>query len=102
MSAAKEMVGMGVDMAIVTLAENGLCYASAEESGYLGAIQCDILDNTGAGAALMAAVIYGLVSGFPAAEAMRLGVSAATLTLKCADTVCADLSLESLYDQLIM
>jgi hypothetical protein len=33
---------------------------------------------------------------------MRLGVSAATLTLKCSDTVCPDLSLERLYDQLVI
>ena len=102
MSAAKELVGRGVEIAIVTLGENGLCYATSEETGYLEALQCDVVDKTGAGAALMAAVIYGLVNGFPPDEAMRLGVSAATLTLKCSDTVCSDLSLDSLYDQLIV
>jgi pseudouridine kinase len=35
-------------------------------------------------------------------EAVRLGVSAATLTLASGDTVRQDLSLESLYAQLVI
>lgn len=102
MAAAREMVSAGVKIAIITLAENGLCYATPSESGYISAISCDVVDNTGAGAALMAAVLYGLIHQMPAAEAMRLGVSAATLTLKCAETVCKELDLEHLYDQLVI
>jgi len=60
------------------------------------------VDYTGAGAALMAGVIYGLVNSFPLIEALRLGVSAAALTLKCPETVCAEMSLENLYDQLVI
>ena len=101
-AAAKEMVSKGVDTAIVTLGENGLCYATPGESGYIEAISCDIVDNTGAGAALMAAILYGLLNGLPSDEAMRLGVSAATLTLKSPDTVCKELSLDLLYDQLVI
>lgn len=102
MAAAQELVGLGVELAIITLAEEGLCYATSRESGYLPAIRCEVVDFTGAGDALTAAVVYGLVNGFPIGEAVRLGISAATLTLKCADTVCQDLSLERLYDQLVI
>jgi len=101
LAAAQHLVSEGVETAIITLAENGLCYATPEESGYISAIACDVVDNTGAGAALMAAIIYGVVNDFPTDEAMRLGVSAATLTLKCTDTVCTELSLDLLYDQLV-
>ena len=89
-------------MAIVTLAEVGLCYASSQEKGHIPAIECEVADATGAGDALTAGVVYGLVNGFPISEAVRLGVSAATLTLTCVDTVCPDLSLERLYDQLVI
>ena len=102
MAAAREMVSAGVKVAIITLAENGLCYATPNENGYIAAISCDVVDNTGAGAALMAAVLYGLIQHMPVVEAMRLGVSAATLTLKCAETVCKELSLDHLYDQLVI
>jgi len=102
MAAAQELVAHGVDVAIITLAEEGLCYATSRESGYIPAIRCEVVDYTGAGDALTAAIVYGLVNQFPIDEAMRLAVSAATLTLKCADTVCPDLSLERLYDQLVI
>jgi len=102
MLAAQELVAQGVGIAVITLAEEGLCYASSQARGYIPAIRCEVVDYTGAGDALTAAVVYGLVNGFPIDEAMRLGVSAATLTLKCPDTVCPDLSLEHLYDQLVI
>jgi len=101
-AAAQQLVSMGVGIAVITLGEEGLCYASSRGSGYIPAIRCEVVDYTGAGDALTAAVVYGLVNGFPLDEAMRLGVSAATLALKCLETVCPDMSLERLYDQLVI
>jgi pseudouridine kinase len=102
MTAAQRLVSMGVATAIITLAEKGLVYATSEESGHVPAIDIEIADSTGGGDALTGAVVYGLVNGFSVSEAVRLGVSAATLTLTCADTVCPYLSLEALYDRLII
>jgi pseudouridine kinase len=102
LAATQQLITAGVGTAVITLAELGLCYATSQESGYISALKCDVVDYTGAGAALTAAVIYGLVNAFPVAEAMRLGVSAAALTLKCPDTVCTEMGLDLLYDQLIV
>jgi len=102
LEAAKCLVSWGVELAIVTLAEAGLSYATASESGHVPAIRCDVVDYTGAGDALTAGVVFGLLNDFPTDEAIRLGVSAATLTLRCEDTVCPDLSLDRLYDQLVI
>ena len=52
------------------------------------------------GDALSAAVIFALLNEIPLDEAIRLGVSAATLTLRSTGTVSAQLSLERLYDEL--
>ncbi len=101
-AAAQELVGRGTGLAVITLGEEGLCYASSRESGYLPAINCCVVDYTGVGDALTATVVYGLVNGFPLDEAMRLSLSAATLTLQCPETVCPDMSLERLYDQLVI
>lgn len=102
MAAAQSLTATGVDAAVVTLAEKGLVYATSEESGHVPAINVEITDPTGGGDALTAAVVFGLVNGFSVSEAVRLGVSAATLTLTCSDTVCPDLSLEALYDRLMI
>jgi len=99
--AAKLLVSRGIDIAVITLAEFGVCYATSNESGHVPALDIDVVDLTGAGDALTAAVIFGLLEEMPVGEAMRLGVAAAALTIQSRDTVNRDLSLEKLYDQLV-
>jgi len=102
MEAAKRLVAAGVEIAIVTLAEFGVSYATSETSGYLPALRTDIIDPTGAGDALTATVIFALLNDIPLDDAIRLGVSAASLTLRHPGAVLPDLSLEKLYDQLVI
>lgn len=100
--AAKCLVSSGVDVAIITLAQFGLCYATSESHGHVPAIRTEILDPTGAGDALTAAVLFARLNDIPLDDAVRLGVSAATLTLRYRGTVLPDLSLEKLYNQLVI
>lgn len=100
--AARKLVRKGVQIAIITRAERGVCYASTESSGHVPALQTDIVDLTGAGDALTAGVVFGLLNDFSLDEAVRLGVSAAALTLRSRETVSPELSLERLYDQLVI
>ena len=99
-SAAQGLVAAGVKIAAVTMAEFGVGYASREGSGHVPAINTEIVNQTGAGDAFTAAVIFALLNEIPIDEAIRLGVSAATLTLRTLETVVPHLSLELLYDQL--
>jgi pseudouridine kinase len=101
-SAAQRLVALGVDTALITMAEKGLVYATSDENGHVPAINIEVTDPTGGGDALTGAVVFGLVNGFSVAEAVRLGVSAAALTLTSTDTVYPHLSLERLYDQLMI
>lgn len=100
--AARYFVSQGIALAVVTLGEMGLAYATSEESGHIPAMRAEVVDRTGAGDALTAAVVFGILNEFDAVESVRLGLAAATLTLKCPETVCPTLSLEQLYDQLGM
>jgi pseudouridine kinase len=100
MAAAQKLVALGVDLALVTLAAEGVVYASADEVGHIPGAKTEILDPTGAGEALAATVIYGLTNGIPLAEAVQLGQIAALVTLKSPETVAPELSLEYLYAQL--
>jgi pseudouridine kinase len=99
-TAAQKLVAAGVDVALITLAAQGIVYASADEVGHIPASPTKIVDPTGAGDALAAAVIYGLTSGIPLDESIRLGHIAAMLTLRSPETVAPELSLEHLYEQL--
>jgi pseudouridine kinase len=100
LTAAKKLIAMGVRIAVITLGATGLAYATSQESGHVPAIECDIVDMTGAGDALTAGAIFGLLNDLPIDQAVRLGLSAAALTLQSRETVHPDLSLEHLYDQL--
>jgi pseudouridine kinase len=99
---AQSLVNLGTQIAIVTLAEQGLAYADGSSAGHIPALRTQVVDKTGAGDALTAAVIFGLINDMPLDEAMRLGISAASLTLRTRETVVPDLSLDRLYDELVV
>ena len=90
----------GVDIALVTMDEFGVGYATAETSGHVPEVQTEVLDPTGAGDAQTAAVQFGLLNGIPLDESVRLGISAAALTRRTPGSVVPNLSLEMLYDEL--
>jgi pseudouridine kinase len=102
MEAARKLVGEGVGIAVVTLAEYGVVYATSETTGHIPAIRTRISDPTGAGDAMTAALLFGLLNDIELDDAIRLGVSAASLTLRHPGSVYPDLSLEGLYDQLLV
>ena len=98
--AARHLVSQGVEIAIIAMAEFGVGYATAHSSGHIPALKTEVVDPTGAGDAMTAAVIFALLNEIPIDEAIRLGASAAALTLQHRGSVVPGLSLELLYDQL--
>jgi pseudouridine kinase len=100
--AARALVNKGANIALVALAEFGVVYATSETTGYVPAIRTSISDPTGAGDAMTAAVIFALLNEIELDDAVRLGVSAASLTLRHPGSVFPELSLEGLYDQLLI
>jgi len=101
-AAARRLVQSGVDLAIITLGAAGLYYATSAESGRVSPFPVEVVDVTGAGDALTAAVAYGLLEGMSPEETVRLGTAAAAQTIACYETVCPDLSPELLYERLVM
>jgi pseudouridine kinase len=98
LDAARELVSQGVRIALVALAEFGVVYATPETTGHIPAIRTRISDPTGAGDAMTAAVLYALLNEYDLDDAIHLGVSAASHTLRHPGSVSPNLSLEGLYD----
>jgi pseudouridine kinase len=98
LKAARKLVNMGADIVVIPMAEFGVCYATSDTSGHVPSIKTKIIDPTGAGDALSAALIYGLQNEVPLDDTIRLGVLAASLTLRHIGTVHPDISVEKLYD----
>lgn len=100
--AARQMVSMGAEIVVVTLGEAGLAYAHSGGGGFIRAIQTKVVDATGAGDAFSGAAIFGLLNDVPLDEAMRLGVTAASLTIASKNTVVQNLNQELLYANLMV
>ncbi len=100
MAISRWLVSQGVDIAVLAMAEFGVVYASVDSSGHVPALQTEIVEPTGAGDAMTAALIHSLLNEVPLDEAVRLGVVAASLTLRTRGSVVPNLSLELLYQQL--
>lgn len=97
LGAARQLVANGVEVAVITQAESGACYATEDESGQFPALRVDIVDTTGAGDALTAMVIFGQLNGLSIGDSLQLGLRAAALTLRSTETVAPELSLDRLY-----
>ncbi len=102
LQAAREFIRMGVEVAVIQIAEGGVCYATSETSGHVPAVLTQIVDSTGAGDALTATIIFGLLNDLEIDEAVRLGVTAASLTMTHPTSIIPNLSLELLYDNLVI
>lgn len=78
----------------------GAVYATGSDIGHVPPTKCHVSrQHRGRGRFLAAGISYGMVSNVPINEPVRLGVSAATLTLQLAKTVSSVLTLERLYAQ---
>ena len=99
-NAARKLVSMGAEIAVVTVGEQGLSYADSSGGRFVKAKKVHVVDATGAGDALGAAIIFGILNDIAIDDAMKLGIGAAAITLQTPDTVPTDLNPETLYDML--
>jgi pseudouridine kinase len=99
---ARQLVQAGVETAALTLPNYGISYATSDEVGYIPPRYSRVVDNTGTGDAVTAAIMFGMLNDLPVIESLRLGAAAASLTVQTNDTVVRDLSLDMLYDHLIV
>jgi pseudouridine kinase len=100
--AAHQLVKMGVEIAIVTLGEDGIAYSDGSHYGHIPAIKTRLIDVIGAGDALTAGVIFGLLNDLPLDESIRLGTAAAAITLRCEESVSPNLTPDALYSSLVI
>lgn len=99
---ALQLTRSGVGTAVITLSDFGLVYATSDEAGYIPARYSETVDSTGTGDAVSAAIMFGMINNLPTIESIRLGAAAAGLTLQTSETVVPELSLDLLYDHLIV
>ena len=90
------LLDRGAARVILTLGEGGLIAADRSGLTRLGAMTVQVVDTTGAGDALIAGSLVALLNGSSLGEAVRMGTTAAALTLESPASVRPDLSLSLL------
>jgi len=96
-SKATEIIrGRGVNSVVITLGEAGIFYSTPEGSGQMVPYPVEIVDVTGAGDALTAGILSGVVQGYPLKEACKYGLAAAAFALATEQSASPDLSLEKI------
>lgn len=90
--AAISLRGRGADSVIVTMGARGATIATAAGASLSTSVPAQPVDITGAGDAMIAGTLFGLLCGAPLDEAARTGALAAALTVESLFSVRPDLS----------
>lgn len=85
--AAAALLRCGAGQVVITLGGEGLVWADETGSGHLLPPHARVVDVTGAGDALMAGVLFGLLDRQSLAEACRWGMRASARTIQSHGTV---------------
>lgn len=93
---ARALRRRGAKGVVLTLGAGGALVAAGETLCHLPAPAVRVVDVTGAGDALIAGTLYGLLRGEALVGAVRLGMNAARLALESVHSVAPDLSPERL------
>jgi ribokinase len=80
-SAAEALLAAGVSVAVVKLGEQGVCYTSANDSGYVPPYAVEAVDTIAAGDAFGGALAVALAEGRSLEEAVTYGAAAGALAV---------------------
>jgi pseudouridine kinase len=95
-AAARVMRGLGACAGVVTAGARGIAVWSGDRVQTMAALPASPRNVTGAGDALIAGTLYGVSQGMPLAEAARLGLAAAAITVESGATNAGHLKAELL------
>lgn len=84
---ARRMLGLGVENVMLTRGEKGVLWASASGLQVVPAPAVRVVDTVGAGDAFNAGLAVGLSEGKSTLEAIALGVTTASISTQCRETI---------------
>lgn len=91
----------GVRQIVLSLGEQGTYYSDGQQSGWLQRRPVQVVNATGAGDAMSAALVYGWITHMPLAETVRFALGAAALTLTTEENNHADLCREAVLGMMV-
>ncbi len=92
--AGAELIRRGVKNVIITLGAEGVYCVSRDFSGFIPSIRTMTVNSVGAGDALVAGTVAGILDGKTFENSVRLGIACATITLMDEKAVSPNLTRE--------
>ena len=96
MAAAQSLRARGAANVVVSLGSGGVCWCGPGNShGHVAALKVNAINSNGAGDALMAGLVHGVLAGWPLDQSARFGNACAALTMTSSSANHPNLSVAS-------
>ena len=90
--AGRYFMTQGIENAIITLGAEGVYFKTPRQEGIIRTAPVDMVSASGAGDALMAGLVYGLIREMPWEETLRFAMGASLMAIRSEETIHPDLS----------
>ena len=93
--AARQLIDLGVQQVFLSLGKEGFLAVAEDETVWQPAPEAQLVNTTGAGDSLMAAIAWSWLRGENLSKTAALGAAAAAITIECEETINPALSGEA-------
>jgi len=101
--AARELVGRGIPMVVVSMGGEGAVFCTEGETWHAGSVKVPVGSTVGAGDSVVAAIAYAVNKGMPLEDTMRLAMATGAANVMQSGTQAAGRSVvDSLVDKVVL
>ena len=90
--AADKLLSMGIRRVFISLGGDGIYAASHEESCWMEPLPCRMVNTTGCGDSVMAAIVWAYLEELSLADSARAGLAAGSITIETPETISPQMS----------
>ena len=90
--AAETLLAMGIRRVFISLGGDGIYAASYAESCWMEPLPCRMVNTTGCGDSVMAAIVWAYLEELSLADSARAGLAAGSITIETPETISPQMS----------
>ena len=98
--AADKLLSMGIRRVFISLGGDGIYAASHKESCWMEPLPCRMVNTTGCGDSVMAAIVWAYLEELSLADTARAGLAAGSITIETPETISPRMSAELLRERM--
>ena len=99
-AAAAKMLETGLRRVFISLGGDGVYAATSDESCWMNPLPCRMVNTTGCGDSVMAALVWSWLEELSLADTVRAGLAAGSITIESAETISPEMSEEKLRERM--